>query len=144
MAHAPFHMQRTFSTSGASAFELGVRLVVPIAEKAVTGSSDVQVAVKPYLIYENGYEYTPPGTFKPPTASQVPDVIQGAVEMSIFNPGTTPITVRLSMHVGKDGNGTLALHAPCMGLPGVCTHGTQVVVSCQGGAWFVQCQHWLA
>ena len=54
----------------------------------------VQVAVKPYLIFENGYEYTPPGIPKPPTASQVPDVIQGAVEMSIFNPGTQPITVR--------------------------------------------------
>lgn len=60
----------------------------------------VQVAVKPYLIFENGYEYTPPGIPKPPTASQVPDVIQGAVEMSIFNPGSAPITVRPHLIAG--------------------------------------------
>lgn len=77
----------------------------------------MQVAVKPYLIYENGYEYTPPGTPKPPTASQVPDVIQGAVEMSIFNPGTTPITVRLAVLCRSDGICALAPHEPAWSVP---------------------------
>ena len=79
-----------------------------------------QVAVKPYLIFENGYEYTPPGTPKPPTASQVPDVIQGAVEMSIFNPGTAPITVRPTpwcCFAAMASFALLTLQASCLGLP---------------------------
>ncbi len=34
-------------------------------------AATVQVAVKPNLFFENGYEYNPPGTPKAPTASQV-------------------------------------------------------------------------
>lgn len=53
-----------------------------------------QVAVKPNLFFENGYEYNPPGTPKFPTANQPPTVIKGAIEMSIFNSGTENIPVR--------------------------------------------------
>ena len=53
----------------------------------------VQVAVKPYLLYENSYEATPDHVPKDPTVSQVPTEIGGAVAMTIMNAGKTAIQV---------------------------------------------------
>jgi hypothetical protein len=51
------------------------------------------VAVKPYLIYSDSYEYRAPGTPKEPTAAQVPTTIRGAVDMTVFNAGASTIKV---------------------------------------------------
>ena len=53
----------------------------------------VQVAVKPYLLYENAYEATQGHVPKDPTVSQVPTEIGGAVSMTIMNAGQTAIQV---------------------------------------------------
>ena len=53
----------------------------------------VQVAVKPYLLYENTYDATPGHLHKEPTVSQVPTEIGGAVSMTIMNAGQTAIQV---------------------------------------------------
>lgn len=53
----------------------------------------LQVAVKPYLLYENSYEATPGHVPKDPTVSQVPTEIGGAVSMTIMNAGKTAIKV---------------------------------------------------
>ena len=52
-----------------------------------------QVAVKPYLLYENSYAATPGHIPKDPTVSQVPTEIGGAVSLTIMNAGKTTIQV---------------------------------------------------
>ena len=52
-----------------------------------------QVAIEPTLLYENSYEPIPGYIPKAPTATQVPTEIRGAVAMTIFNAGQSPIEV---------------------------------------------------
>ncbi len=54
--------------------------------------SELQVALKPYLIYSDAYEYVSPDFSKSPTAAQVPTSYRGAVDLTLFSAGDT-ITV---------------------------------------------------
>ncbi|BDA41281.1 probable endoglucanase E1 [Coccomyxa sp. Obi] len=80
------------------------------------------VALKPYLIYSDAYEYISPDFTKEPTAAQVPTSYRGAVDLTLFSAGGTieapyTITVASKMYneilnvvnaeaVGNSTNGT--------------------------------------
>lgn len=53
----------------------------------------VQVALKPYLIYSDAYDFHPPGTPKNATSAQLPTKIHGAVELKICTTGDKTIKV---------------------------------------------------
>ena len=88
-----------------------VRTFLIICEAHPDTLALVQVAVKPYMIYSNAYEYVSPDFDKAPTAAQVPTVFRGAVDLTLFSAGTTPIKVWPHLQAGMHALSATRLHA---------------------------------